>query len=85
MTRGRLPTPRSQSTPTSKPRDPNYIGDEMLILDGQKRMEWHERHHSDLSTLVKFIYGTTIWNKVLVGYMGVVNFKVRDVDQVTNK
>lgn len=57
----------------------------MLILDGQKRMEWHERHHLDLSTLVKFIYGTTIWNKVLVGYMGVVNFKVRDVDQVTNK
>ena len=57
----------------------------MLVLIGQKRIEWDGRHNSDQHSLARFVYGTTAWRLVLAGCMGVVGFRERDADQITNK
>ena len=57
----------------------------MLVLIGQKRIEWDGRHNCSQPSLAKFVYGTTAWKLVLAGCMGVVGFRARDVDQITNK
>ena len=57
----------------------------MLVLIGQKRIEWDGRHNCSQPSLAKFVYGTTAWKSVLAGCMAVVGFRVRDVDQLTNK
>lgn len=57
----------------------------MLVLIGQKRIEWDGRHNCNQPSLAKFVYGTTAWKLVLAGCMGVVGFCVRDTDQITNK
>ena len=84
---GRSSTVSSQSqvAPTHKVRGPNWTEPEMLVLIGQKRIEWDGRHNSNQPSLAKFVYGTTAWRAVLAGCMGVVGFRARDTDQITNK
>ena len=57
----------------------------MLVLIGQKRIEWDSRHNCNQPSLAKFVYGTTAWKLVLAGCMSVVGFRARDADQITNK
>ena len=90
--RGRSNTGRSSSVssqaggPTShKVRGPNWTEAEMLVLIGQKRIEWDGRHNCNQPSLAKFVYGTTAWKLVLAGCMSVVGFRARDTDQITNK
>ena len=90
--RGGSNTARSSSTPSQtgttpaqKVRGPNWTEAEMLVLIGQKRIEWDGRHNCNQPSLAKFVYGTTAWKLVLVGCMSVVGFRARDTDQITNK
>ena len=76
---------QSQAALPHKVRGPNWTGPEMLVLIGQKRIEWDERHISNQPSLAKFMYGTTTWRAVLAGCMSVVGFRARDTDQITNK
>ena len=57
----------------------------MLVLIGQKRIEWDGRHNCNQPSLARFVYGTTAWKQVLAGCLSVVGFRVRDTDQITNK
>ena len=57
----------------------------MLVLIGQKKIEWDGRHNCNQPSLAKFVYGTTAWRLVLAGCMSVVGFRARDTDQITNK
>ena len=83
----RLSSAPSQSQPAHpyKVRGLNWTEAEMLVLIGQKRIEWDERHNCNQPSLAKFVYGTTAWKLVLAGCMGVVGFRARDMDQITNK
>ena len=76
---------QSQSTLPHKLRGPNWTEPEMLVLIGQKRIDWDGRHNCSQPSLAKFVYGTTVWKLVLAGCMAVVGFRVRDADQLTNK
>lgn len=76
---------QSQAAPTHKVRGPNWTEAEMLVLIGQKRIEWDGRHNCNQPSLAKFVYGTTAWKMVLAGCMSVVGFRSRDADQITNK
>lgn len=76
---------QSQSVVPHKLRGPNWTEAEMLVLIGQKRVEWDGRHNCSQPALAKFVYGTTAWKLVLAGCMSVVGFRVRDADQLTNK
>jgi hypothetical protein len=85
-------TARSASGPSQyqtaaphKVRGPNWTEAEMLVLIAQKRIEWDGRHNCSQPTLARFVYGTTAWKLVLAGCMGVVGFRARDTDQITNK
>ena len=81
-----LPGPsQTQSSVPQKVRGPNWTEAEMLVLIGQKRLEWDGRHNCSQPSLAKFVYGTTAWKLVLAGCMSVVGFRVRDADQLTNK
>ena len=86
-TPGRSSSVSSQSEPTTthKVRGPNWTEAEMLVLIGQKRLEWDGRHNCNQPALAKFVYGTTAWRIVLAGCMSVVGFRARDTDQITNK
>ena len=75
----------SQSTHPQKVRGPNWTEAEMLVLIAQKRIEWDGRHNCNQPALAKFVYGATAWKLVLAGCMGVVGFRARDIDQITNK
>ena len=80
----------SVSSPSEAPfphkvRGPNWTEAEMLVLIGQKRIEWDGRHNCNQPSLAKFVYGTTAWKLVLAGCMSVVGFRARDADQITNK
>ena len=80
------PVSSQSQVPTShKVRGPNWTEAEMLVLIGQKRVEWDGRHNCNQPSLAKFVYGTTAWKAVLAGCMAVVGFRARDVDQITNK
>ena len=57
----------------------------MLVLIGQKRIEWDGRHNCNQPSLARFVYGTTAWKLVLAGCLAEVGFRVRDTDQITNK
>ena len=57
----------------------------MLVLIGQKHIEWDGRHNCSQPSLAKFVYGTTAWKLVLQGCMSTVGFRARDADQLTNK
>jgi hypothetical protein len=57
----------------------------MLVLISQKRIEWDGRHNCNRPSLARFVYGSTAWKSVLEGCMGVVGFRARDADQITNK
>ena len=90
--RGGSNSARSSSVPSQtrtslpqKVRGPNWTEAEMLVLIGQKRIEWDGRHNCNQNSLAKFVYGTTAWKLVLAGCMGVVGFCARDTDQITNK
>ena len=76
---------QSQVPPSHKVRGPNWTEAEMLVLIGQKRIEWDGRHNCNQPSLSKFVYGTTAWKLVLAGCMAVVGFRARDADQITNK
>ena len=76
---------QTQAALPHKVRGPNWTEPEMLVLIGQKRIEWDGRHNSNQPALAKFVYGTTAWRAVLAGCMGVVGFRARDTDQITNK
>ena len=83
---------RSSSAPSRsgvalqhKVRGPNWTEAEMLVLIGQKRIEWDGRHSCSQPSLAKFVYGSMAWRLVLAGCMGVVGFRARDIDQITNK
>ena len=76
---------QSQSGQPHKVRGPNWTEAEMLVLIGQKRIEWDVRHSGNQPSLSKFVYGTTAWRLVLAGCMGELGFRVRDIDQITNK
>jgi hypothetical protein len=52
-------TSHSQPTGAHKARGPNWTEAEMLVLIGQKRIEWDGRHNSNQPSLAKFVYGTT--------------------------
>ena len=89
---GQTPSVRSSSCPSQsqgatphKVRGPNWTEAEMLVLIGQKRIEWDGRHNSNQPSLARFVYGTTAWKLVLAGCLSVVGFRVRDTDQITNK
>ena len=84
---GRCSSAPSQPTATTlqKVRGPNWTEAEMLVLIGQKRLEWDERHNSNQPSLAKFVYGTAAWRAVLAGCMAVAGFRARDADQITNK
>ena len=75
----------SQAPPPPKVRGPNWTEAEMLVLIAQKRIEWDGRHNCNQPNLAKFVYGATVWKLVLAGCMGVVGFRARDTDQITNK
>ena len=80
------PSPtQSQSAHPQKVRGPNWTEAEMQVLIAQKRIEWDSRHNCNQPALAKFVYGTTAWKLVLAGCMGVVGFRARDTDQITNK
>ena len=90
--RGRSNTGRSSSVSSHteaafphKVRGPNWTEAEMLVLIGQKRIEWDGRHNCSQPSLAKFVYGTMAWRLVLAGCMSVVGFRARDTDQITNK
>ena len=76
---------QSQAAMSHKVRGPNWTEAEMLVLIGQKRIEWDSRHNCSQPSLAKFVYGTTAWKQVLQGCMSVVGFRARDSDQITNK
>ena len=76
---------QSQSGVQLKLRGPNWTEQEMLVIIGQKRLEWDGRHNCSQPSLAKFVYGTTAWKQVLAGCMSVVGFRARDADQLTNK
>ena len=76
---------QSQAALSHKVRGPNWTEAEMLVLIGQKRIEWDGRHMCNQPSLAKFVYGTTAWKLVLAGCMSVVGFRARDTDQITNK
>lgn len=76
---------QSQTTAPHKVRGPNWTEAEMLVLIAQKRIEWDGRHNCSQPSLARFVYGTTAWKLVLAGCMGVVGFRARDIDQITNK
>ena len=76
---------QTQCSGPHKVRGPNWTEAEMLVLIGQKRIEWDGRHNCNRPSLAKFVYGTTAWKLVLAGCMFVVGFRVRDADQLTNK
>jgi hypothetical protein len=57
----------------------------MLVLIAQKCIEWDGRHNCNQPALAKFVYGATAWKLVLAGCMGVVGFRAKDTDQITNK
>ena len=76
---------QSQAAAPHKVRGPNWTEAEMLVLIGQKRIEWDGKHNCNQPSLAKFVYGTTAWKLVLVGCIGVVGFQVRNTDQITNK
>ena len=57
----------------------------MLVLISQKGIEWDGRHNCNRPSLAWFVYGSTTWRAVLEGCMGVVGFRARDADQITNK
>ena len=76
---------QSQSALPHKLRGPNWTEQEMLVLIGQKCIEWDGRHNCSQPSLAKFVYGTTAWKLVLAGCMAVVGFWARDADQLTNK
>ena len=89
---GRSASVRSSSCPSQsqgaaphKVRGPNWTEAEMLVLIGQKRLEWDGRHNCNQPSLARFVYGTTAWKLVLAGCLNVVGFRVRDTDQITNK
>jgi hypothetical protein len=84
--------PRALSAPSQpfatagqKVRGPNWTESEMLVLIGQKRIEWDSRHNCNQPSLAKFVYDSTAWKLVLAGCMGVAGFQARDADQITNK
>ena len=77
--------PESQAPSKQKVRGPNWTEAEMLVLIAQKRIEWDGRHNCSQPSLAKFVYGATAWKLVLAGCMGVVGFRARDTDQITNK
>ena len=68
-----------------KLRGPNWTEEEMLVLIGQKRIEWDGRHNCSQPNHAKFVYGTMAWKIVLAGCMAEVGFRARDADQLTNK
>ena len=76
---------QSQAAMPHKVRGPNWTEAEMLVLIGQKRIEWDARHNCSQPSLSRFVYGTTAWRLVLAGCMNVVGFRARDTDQITNK
>ena len=76
---------QTQNAMPHKLRGPNWTEQEMLVLIGQKRLEWDGRHNCSQPSLAKFVYGTTAWKQVLAGCMSVVGFRTRDADQLTNK
>lgn len=41
-----------------KVRGPNWTEEEMMVLIGQKRLEWDGRHNCNQPALAKFVYGT---------------------------
>ena len=86
--RGRSNTGRTSHSHASLPhkvRGPNWTEAEMLVLIGQKKIEWDGRHNCSQPSRAKFVYGTTAWKLVLAGCMSVVGFRARDADQITNK
>ena len=83
--RSSLAPSRSGDAIHHKVRGPNWTEAEMLVLIGQKRIEWDGRHNCNQPSLAKFVYGSTAWRLVLAGCMGVVGFRGRDIDQITNK
>ena len=94
VSRGRGRVSSGRSSPLSsqsnaplphKVRGPNWTEAEMLVLIGQKKIEWDGRHNCNQPSLAKFVYGTTAWRLVLAGCMSVVGFRARDTDQITNK
>ena len=76
---------QSQTAHPQKVRGPNWTEAEMLVLIAHKRIEWDARHNCNQLALAKFVYGATAWKLVLAGCMGVVGFRARDTDQITNK
>ena len=76
---------QTRSALPHKLRGPNWTEEEMLVLIGQKRIEWDARHNCSQPSLAKFVYGSTAWKLVLAGCMAEVGFRARDADQLTNK
>ena len=85
FTRSSSAPSRSQHAHPHKVRGPNWIEAEMFVLIEQKRIEWDGRHNCNQPSLATFVYGTTAWKLVLTGCIGVVIFRARDMDQITNK
>ena len=84
--RGRSSAPsQSLNAPVHKMRGPNWTEQEMLVLIGQKHVEWDGRHNCSQPSLAKFVYGSAAWKSVLAGCMSTVGFRARDADQLTNK
>ena len=71
---------QSQTAPPHKLWGPNWTEAELLVLIGQKHIEWDGRHNCSQHSLAKFVYGTTAWKLVLAGCMAVVGFRERDAD-----
>lgn len=68
------PSQPAAETP-HKVRGPNWTEAEMLVLIGQKRIEWDGRHNCNQPSLAKFVYGSTAWKLVLAGCMAVPGFR----------
>lgn len=50
-----------------KPWSPNWTKDEMLVLVGQKHLEWDDKDNSNQPSLAQFVYGTAAWKSGVGG------------------
>lgn len=57
----------------------------MLVLVGQKHLEWDGKDNSNQPSFGKFVYATTAWKLGLEGCMSIVIFREKDEDQITKK
>jgi hypothetical protein len=57
----------------------------MLVLVGQKHLEWDDKDNSNQPSLAKCVYGTAAWKLALEGCMPTMGIRHKYVDQIIKK